>query len=36
MPNTEQKEYSKRAAYDYFTFLKGIKVLSMIICLYPF
>lgn len=29
MPNTKQKEYSKRAVYDYFTFLKGRKVLSM-------
>lgn len=36
MPNTKQKEYSKRAVYDYFTFLKGRKVLSMTICLYPF
>lgn len=36
MPNTEQKEYSKRAVYDYFNFLKGRKVLSMTICLYPF
>lgn len=29
MPNTKQKEHSKRAVYDYFTFLKGRKVLSM-------